>query len=141
MACFIVPGIEAVVTTVVTNVVASKEKKREPEAKRETNLLDERSTYPFSRKLKWLNCMLWGGTALLFFEHIWHGEVVPWFPFLTAAASPSDTVKMVREMLTTGLAMSASVTLIWIGIVVASKAIEKRSLSITKEGERQVTEK
>ena len=35
---------------------------------------------PFSRKLKWLCYMLFGGPALPAFEHIWHGEVVPWFP-------------------------------------------------------------
>ena len=52
---------------------------------------------PFSRKLKWLKNMLWGGAALLAYEHVWHGEVVPWFPFLTAAANPEDTAVMLRE--------------------------------------------
>jgi len=36
--------------------------------------------------LGWLTNMLWGGSLLLAFEHVWHGEETPWFPFLTAAA-------------------------------------------------------
>ncbi len=39
-----------------------------------------------SRKLMWLANLLWGGALLLAYEHVWHGEVVPWFPFLTAAS-------------------------------------------------------
>lgn len=26
--------------------------------------------------MNWLNNMLWGGSALLAFEHVWHGSVV-----------------------------------------------------------------
>ena len=49
--------------------------------------------------------MLWGGTALLAFEHVWHGEVTPWFPFLTAADSPAGIGEMFREMATVGTMM------------------------------------
>ena len=71
MACFLVPTAEAIVTGVVSKV----EKKNEAAVE---------GKIPFSRKLKWLKNMLWGGAALLAYEHVWHGEVVPWFPFLTA---------------------------------------------------------
>lgn len=67
MACFIAPVAEAVVVTAATKIVKKKEKKN--------------SGIPFSRKLKWLTNMLWGGSALLAFEHLWHGEIVPFFLF------------------------------------------------------------
>ena len=88
--------------------------------------LQEESKLPFSRKLKWLNTMLWGGSALLAFEHVWHGEVVPFFPFLTAAANPADAAEMLHEMGTTGVLMAVLVTAIWIGMVAISNIIEKR---------------
>ena len=70
--------------------------------------------------------MLWGGSALLAFEHIWHGEVTPWFPFLTAAGNPEDAMVMLHEMATTGVAMAALVTAVWVGMVAVSNVIEKR---------------
>lgn len=70
--------------------------------------------------------MLWGGSALLAFEHIWHGEVVPWFPFLTAAANPEDAMAMLHEMATTGVTMAVLVTAVWAGMVAVSNVIEKR---------------
>ncbi|MFR2512674.1 MAG: hypothetical protein ACLS9K_12645 [Lachnospira eligens] len=57
----------------------------------------EEKVLPFSRKLRWLNNMLWGGTALLAFEHVWHGEVTPFFPFLTAAGNAQDAVQMLMR--------------------------------------------
>lgn len=84
MSCFLVTAAEAVITTVAAKVIQSREK--EPE----TIKLDTEGgneivrKVPLSRKLRWLSHLLWGGSALLAFEHVWHGEVVPWFPFLTA---------------------------------------------------------
>lgn len=72
--------------------------------------------------------MLWGGSALLAFEHIWHGEVTPWFPFLTAAGNPEDAMAMLHEMATTGVAMAVLVTAVWAGMVAVSNVIEKRPL-------------
>ncbi len=69
--------------------------------------------------------MLWGGSALLAFEHIWHGEVTPWFPFLTAASNPADAMEMLFEMSTSGVAMAALVTAVWVGMVLAANNIEK----------------
>lgn len=82
---------------------------------------------PFSRKLKWLNKMLWGGTALLAFEHVWHGEVTPWFPFLTAADSPTGIGEMLHEMSTVGTMMAVLVTAVWIGMVAVTGVVEKRA--------------
>lgn len=129
MACFIVPAAEAVITTIAARAIKSREKTPETVEVR----LDgaERVTaekIPFSRKLNWLNNLLWGGSALLAFEHVWHGEVVPWFPFLTAAADPAATAEMLQEMATVGGAMSVLVTAFWAGMLAVSSVIEKRAL-------------
>ncbi len=110
MACFVVPAAEAVVTTIV--------KKREDKVEGEKGM--------FVKRLNWLNNMLWGGSALLAFEHVWHGEVTPWFPFLTNAANPADAIEMVHEMATSGVAMAALVTAVWAGLAVGARVIEKR---------------
>ncbi len=111
MACFVVPAAEAVVTTIVKKNAEKKGIKSE--------------THPFLYKMKWLNNMLWGGSALLAFEHVWHGEVTPWFPFLTNAVNPTDAAEMLREMATSGVAMAAFVTAVWAGLVVFTNTIEK----------------
>ncbi len=123
MACFLVSAAEAVVVTAVEKAEEKKEKNLEevrPEEVKETRI-------PFSRKLRWLTWMLWGGAALLLFEHIWHGEIVPWFPFLTAMSNPADKVEMFREMATVGVCMAGLITLVWVGMCLAADRIAKRS--------------
>ena len=88
---------------------------------------------PFAKKIKWLNNMLWGGSALLAFEHVWHGEVAPWFPFLTAASNPEDAAEMLHEMSTVGVTMALLVTTVWFGMVVVSSAMEKRMNNMAEE--------
>lgn len=112
MACFLVPTAEAVVTTIVQKVVKKKEDNE-----------GVKSSLRFSEKLKWLNGMLWGGSGLLAFEHLWHGEITPFFPFLTAASDPSDTAEMLHEMATSGTAMAALVTVVWAGAVIAANKL------------------
>ena len=126
MACFVVPVTEAIATTIATQVLKSTEKAHAsaPEAPARAE-----KKIPFSRKLSWLNKMLWGGSALLAFEHIWHGEVTPWFPFLTAAGNPADAVQMVHEMSTAGVAMAALVTAVWLGVVAVTSVIEKQTMA------------
>ncbi|HPT91279.1 MAG TPA: hypothetical protein PKW03_06985 [Acetivibrio sp.] len=129
MACFIVPVAEAVVTTAITKVVKSKETKLEA-LKVETGKesFETEIKIPFSRKLKWLNNMLWGGSFLLAFEHVWHGEVVPWFPFLTAASDPAEASVMLSETATVGVSMAALVTAVWGVMLLVTKAMEKKAL-------------
>ena len=114
MACFLVPAAEAIVTT-----VASKSMKKKADPEKETKV-------SFVSKLNWLNNLLWGGSALLAFEHVWHGEVTPFFPFLTAASDPASTAEMLREMSTVGVGMAVLVTGVWAGMVMIARAIEKR---------------
>ena len=128
MACFVVPAAEAIVTTVIAKVLEKKEKETGKEKIQMDGDTETVSRIPFSRKLKWLNGLLWGGSALLAFEHAWHGEVVPWFPFLTAAADPADAAEMLHEMSTVGVSMAVLVTLVWLGMLGVSALIEKRAL-------------
>lgn len=128
MACFIVPAVEAIVVSVAKKVIEKKEKQPEEVSVVLDGTPETAYKIPFSRKLKWLTNLLWGGSALLAFEHVWHGEVVPWFPFLTAAADPADAAEMLHEMATVGVSMAALVTLVWLAMLGVSAVIEKRAL-------------
>lgn len=123
MACFIVPATEAVVTTIVEKVVKTREEKNETlsQGKPEAGV-----KIPLSKKLGWLNKMLWGGSALLAFEHVWHGEITPFFPFLTAMGNTNDVIAMLNEMSTVGVAMALSVTAVWSAMVFVSNKLVKR---------------
>ena len=128
MACFLIPVAEAIVTSVATKVVEKKE--AAPETLKihlDNNVEETVEKISFSKKLKWLTNMLWGGSALLAFEHVWHGEVVPWFPFLTAAGNPEDAAEMLHEMSTVGVTMAILVTAVWAGMVGVSSLITKRA--------------
>ena len=99
MGCFIVPGAEAIVTTIATHVVKKCEAKKVPERYEVCNHngeIQQVEKISFSKKLSWLNKMLAGGSGLLMFEHVWHGEVVPFFPFLTAANDPAEFSALLR---------------------------------------------
>ena len=128
MACFLVPAAEAIVTTIAAKVMRAKE--TDPETVKvqfDGAELVEAEKIPFSRKLGWLNKLLWGGSGLLAFEHVWHGEVVPWFPFLTAASDPANAAEMLHEMSTVGVTMAVLVTAVWAGMLAVSSVIEKRA--------------
>lgn len=124
MACFIVPVVEAIITTSVNKVIKTNEKK----AVNSTSIKSEGSEkkVPFSKKLSWLNKLLWGGSALLAFEHLWHGEISPYFPFLTAVKE-GETAGMLAEMKTAGVSMAVLVTLVWLIMLMVSSIIEKKA--------------
>ncbi|MDR2295923.1 MAG: hypothetical protein LBD95_03910 [Clostridiales Family XIII bacterium] len=124
MACFLVPTAEAIVATVIRKTIP---KEKETGASTDASA-EQDAKIPFSRKLKWLTNLLWGGSVLLAFEHVWHGEVTPWFPFLTAAKDPGDTAEMLHEMGTAGVSMAIIVTLVWLGMVIVANAMEKKEL-------------
>ncbi len=124
MACFLVPMGEAIVTTVVQKVVENKEKKVGGKETTKTGL-------SWSRKLSWLNKLLWGGTILLAFEHIWHGEIVPWPPFLTAMENPADVAPMLHEVATIGVGMAIFVTIVW-GIIVMIAELKAKAMPEAK---------
>ncbi len=131
MACFLVPAAEAVITTITKRVVAKREKEALESGAEITEIGDVKVS--LSRKLGWLSNMLWGGSALLLFEHVWHGEVVPWFPFLTNAVDATDRAEMLSEMATSGVGMAALVSLVWVGMAVVSNRLEKRRAAAKEE--------
>jgi len=98
MACFLVSMSLAIVTTAF------------------------RKKVPAKYHINWLNMLLWGGVAGLALEHVAHGEVVFYPPFLTAMSSPADTATMLHEMGTIGVAMMVACIAIWaIMLLVASR--------------------
>ena len=131
MSCFLVPAAEAVITTVAAKVIKSKEKEESVKLSLSDGSVQEAAKIKFSTKLGWLNKLLWGGSALLAFEHLWHGEVVPFFPFLTAVEN-GETAEMLAEMGSAGVMMAALVTVVWIGMLAVSSVVEKRALRAPK---------
>lgn len=127
MACFVAPAVEAIVVTIIKKSVKKKEISR---IKLESNssIIDNQSKtgFSWSCKLNWLSNLLWGGVFLLAIEHIWHGEVVLWPPFLTAMNNPKDIMPMLYEIATVGVSMAVFVTLIWSIMVIISNCIYKR---------------
>ncbi|MDE6034576.1 MAG: hypothetical protein K2G36_01520 [Ruminococcus sp.] len=118
MACFLVPTTEAVITTITKKVISDKEKENPV----------ENDKINFSEKLGWLNKMLWGGSALLAFEHLWHGEITPFFPFLTNAVDSADRTAMFHEMATSGVGMSLLVTAVWLVMVSVVSSWENKKI-------------
>lgn len=106
MGCFLVPAGEAIVSGVVGKSAKHSD---------------------FSKKLGWLTKLSAGGSVLLAFEHIWHGEVSPFFPFLTAMNNAEDTAEMLHEISTTGVTMAVAVTAVWGVMLVVSRIIERRA--------------
>ena len=112
MACFSAPLAAAVVTGVVRRVAA-----KSPE---------QPGTISWATKLGWLEKLFFGGCALLAFEHVWHGEIIFQFPFLTGVRD-GNTAEVLKEIATVGGAMTALIFAIWIGMLVVSAMIVRRT--------------
>ena len=137
MACFAVPVAEAIVVTAAAVILQKKEAAKLPKLSSGEQTPETEQKTGFAKKLKWLASLLWGGAFLLAFEHVWHGEVVPWFPFLTAMSNPADAAEMFHEMATVGVTMALLVTAVWVGMLVISHIIETRAAApqtATREG-------
>jgi len=107
MACFIAPIATGIITTVF------------------------RKKIPAALKISWLNIMLWGGVAMLAIEHIAHGEIVLYPPFLTAMQNPAAIPSMVQEIVTVGGTMTLAIVLLWLILV----AITSRTTHLSKQVE------
>ena len=108
MACFTAPLAGAAVAAVVQKATAGKARN------------------PFLRKLHWLVKMALGGSFLLAIEHIYHGEITLFPPFLTAMKDPGDTQEMIHEIMTVGVSMAVLLLVAWIGMVIVSEIVEHR---------------
>lgn len=119
MACFVVSATVGIGVSVARHIVKHHEKKLESEGKTQ---LPEKfgSDIKWSQKLAYLELTLFSGSFLLAIEHILHGEVVPFPPFLTAASNPADLAEMLTEMGTVGFAMLAILLVAWgVGVLIA----------------------
>lgn len=114
MACFIVPLVQAIGTSIYRK--AAEKSIHSPEA---NSLL---------RNIPALEKMLWGGTLMLIVDHVINGELTWAFPFLTALGREGGGWSTVlREMLTVGVPMSLVLTVAW---AVWALLRERRSKSI-----------
>ena len=119
MACFLVSATVGIGVSVARHIVKHHEKKLELEGKTQ---LPEKfgSDVKWSQKLAYLELTLFSGSFVLAIEHILHGEVVPFPPFLTAASNPADAAKMLTEMGTVGFAMLTILLVAWgVGVLIA----------------------
>ena len=119
MACILVSATVGIGVSVARHIVKHHEKKLELEGKTQ---LPEKfgSDIKWSQKLAYLELTLFSGSFLLAIEHILHGEVVPFPPFLTAASNPADAAAMLNEMGTVGVAMLAILLVAWgVGVLIA----------------------
>lgn len=123
MACFLVPTTEAIVTS-----VASKKLNAYADESEASDL-----TIHFIKNMKTLNSMLLGGSALLMFEHLWHGEITPFFPFLTAASSPQQFTAMLKEMATVGMTMALFVTFVWVVMTLVTFKMQLPHTKVSEE--------
>ena len=103
MACVIVPVAEAI----AVSIILKKMKQRQGTS------VDSDNGLSWVHKLGWLNKMLWGGAFLLIIEHVWHGEITFYPPFLTAMESPAEFEVMLHEMVTVGVSMALFITSVW----------------------------
>lgn len=107
MACFLVATAVGVFTTAFRNKVPEK------------------------YHINWLNTMIWTGVVALLVEHIWHGEIVPWFPFLTAMSDPADTAVMLTEMAQIGIPMLLAIVAAWGIMVYVANRVSSRSVMVS----------
>ena len=129
MACFTITAAEAVVVSAAQITVKVLEHKGI--IKYEANENGEQQV-KWSKKLGILNGMLWGGSFLLALEHIFHGEVAMYPPFLTAMESAEDTAEMLNEMGTVGVGMALAITAIWgVGLLLYRVLRNRKSVAKT----------
>ena len=100
MACFIVPLVQAVATTVYR--------------KRHAAAIAAPDAPVLRHRLPDLEKMLWGGTLMLIVDHVINGELTWRFPFFTALGVEGGFGVMLREMLTVGVPMSLVLTAAWV---------------------------
>ena len=125
MGCFVAPVTEAIVVTAAALIVKHKEKKN---ADKMQSMAKEEKKDTMSTRLLRLSKLLFGGGILLIFEHIWHGEVVPYFPFFTAATEGSEAVnEMLHEIATTGILMAVLCTLVWGVVEIIRYKLDKKN--------------
>lgn len=75
-----------------------------------------------------------GRSAAIVLEHVWHGEIVPWAPFITAMRTPEETAEMLREIAVSGTLMAVLITAVWAVMVLIAIWFEKKKAIKVAEG-------
>lgn len=113
MACFTGPVAAAAITAIIRHSLKGKNTSPAP-------------VIPWSTKLQWLENLFLGGSLLLALEHIWHGEIIFSFPFLTAVQN-GETLGMLKEIATVGSTMTGLILLVWGGMVMAADRLVRQN--------------
>ena len=134
MACFVVSAVAAVGVGAAKYIVRHHEKKNELKVV-EPKEYKFGSEVKVSKKLGYLELALWSGSFVLAGEHLLHGEVTPYPPFLTAAGEGPEAVsEMLTEMGTVGVAMLLTLVLAWgIGVFLVDFIKYKKHKKAEKE--------
>lgn len=136
MACFVVSAAAGVGVAIARHAVKHSEKKK-ANAGIAPKIEKFGSDTKWSKKLAYLELMLFAGSFILAIEHIIHGEIVPFPPFFTAI-SEGGTIDMLKEMGTIGVAMLGILVAVWgIGVLVSDYIKFKRRKALPeakKEG-------
>ena len=114
MACFVVPMLQAVATSVYR--------------KHNSSSISDPASGTLKHNLPALEAMLWGGTLMLIVDHVVNGELTWRFPFFTALDQVGGGAVMLREMLTVGVPMSVVITLVWAGYALLKERAAKRAI-------------
>ncbi len=117
MACFLVPLTEGIILSAAKKIAFKKN-----------------ADSVIKAKLSHLETMLYGGSFLLAIEHIYHGEVVLYPPFLTAMKNPEDIPEMLTEMSTVGVSMAVVVTAVWAVGELIAHFISKKNKNLNPTG-------
>lgn len=107
MACFLAPMALAIIMTIV-------------------QLLTRHSDISHKLKLSSLNAMLWGGVVILAAEHVFHGEITAFAPYLTAMSSPAETAVMLSEIASIGGSMTLAISFTWMGMLAVTTLMTKK---------------
>lgn len=117
MACFTITAAAALGAGVAKYIVKHHEKRNEL---KEIEPKKFGSDVKWSKKLAYLELTLAAGSFVLAGEHVLHGEVTPYPPFLTAAGEGPEAVsEMLHEMGTVGVTMLAILVAAWaVGVLI-----------------------
>lgn len=99
MACFIVPMVQAIATSIYRKSAGKS--------------ISAPGASAFKKNVPALEKMLWGGSVMLIVDHIINGELSWRFPFFTSLGVEGGTQVFLKELLTVGVPMSVVLTAVW----------------------------